>query len=158
MARKRKAEPPKSDLDRLREWLGTYPGYDLKGNMLVDYLDKVPGAKSLSPGGLEEISRAENIWGETTVQSRYNFGLYITVEKAPGDDVGAAYNADWVLDFQKWVQAQSVSGLTPTFGNIEQSKEQMKAENGALYETDQEGVGVYVVALSVEFKTKYEVI
>lgn len=124
MARKRKAEPPKSDLERLREWLGTYPGYDLKGNMLMDYLDKVPGAKSLSPG----------------------------------DDVGAAYTADWVLDFQTWVQAQSVAGLAPTFGNIEQNKERMKAENGALYETDQEGVGVYVVALSAEFKTKYEVI
>lgn len=148
----------KSDLDRLREWLGTYPGYDLAANMLVDYLDSIPGSKSLRPGGLVEISRNEDILGNVTVSNQYNFGLYIAVEKIPGDGAGAAYNADWVLDFQRWVQSQSVAHLAPTFGNVEQKQERIKAQNGELYDTDQDGVGLYIVALSAEFKEKYEVI
>lgn len=148
----------KSDLERLREWLGAYPGYDLSANMLVDYLDNIPGRKSLRPGGLVEISRNEDILGNVTVINQYNFGLYIAVEKAPGDGEGAAYNADWVLDFQRWVQQQSVLHTAPTFGNIDQQQERIKAQNGELYDTDQDGVGLYIVALSVEFKQRYEVI
>lgn len=148
----------KSDLDRLREWLGTYPGYDLAANMLVDYLDSIPGSKSLRPAGLVEVSRSEDILGNVTVSNQYNFGLYIAVEKSPGDGTGAAYNAGWVLDFQRWVQQQSISRAAPTFGNIDQQQERIKAQNGELYDAVQEGVGLYVVALSVEFKEKYEVI
>ena len=145
------------DLDRLRKWLVTYPGYDLSGNMLVYWLDKIPGSKSLRPGGLVEVSRTEDILGNITVSNQYNFGLYIAVEKSPGDGEGAAYNAAWVLDLQRWVQAQSTARLAPTFGNIDQSQETIKAQNGELYDTDQEGVGLYVIALSVGFKERYEV-
>lgn len=146
-----------SVLARLREWLATYPGYDLRGNMMVDWLDKIPGSKSLRPGGLVEVSRAEDILGNVTVSNQYNFGLYIAVEKAPGDSEGAAYNASWVLDFQRWVQAQSVAHLAPVFGNIDQFQETVKAQNGELYDTNEEGVGLYVIALSVSFKERYEV-
>lgn len=146
-----------SVLARLREWLATYPGYDLRGNMMVDWLDKIPGSKSLRPGGLVEVSRAEDILGNVTVSNQYNFGLYIAVEKAPGDGEGAAYNASWVLDFQRWVQAQSVAHMAPTFGNIDQLQETVKAQNGELYDTNEEGVGLYVIALSVSFKERYEV-
>ncbi len=146
-----------NDLTRLREWLATYPGYDLRGNMMVDWLDKIPGSKSLRPGGLVEVSRAEDILGNVTVSNQYNFGLYIAVEKAPGDGEGAAYNASWVLDFQRWVQAQSVAHMAPTFGNIDQLQETVKAQNGELYDTNEEGVGLYVIALSVSFKERYEV-
>ena len=146
-----------NDLTRLREWLATYPGYDLRGNMMVDWLDKIPGSKSLRPGGLVEVSRAEDILGNVTISNQYNFGLYIAVEKAPGDGEGAAYNASWVLDFQRWVQAQSVAHMAPTFGNIDQLQETVKAQNGELYDTNEEGVGLYVIALSVSFNERYEV-
>lgn len=146
-----------SVLARLREWLATYPGYDLRGNMMVDWLDKLPGSKSLRPGGLVEVSRAEDILGNVTISNQYNFGLYIAVEKAPGDGEGAAYNASWVLDFQRWVQAQSVAHLAPVFGNIDQLQETVKAQNGELYDTSEEGIGLYVIALSVSFKERYEV-
>lgn len=145
------------DLDRLREWLATYPGYDLSSNMMVDWLDKTPGSKSLRPSGLVEVSRTEDILGNTTVSNQYNFGLCIAVERVPGDGEGAAYNAAWVLDLQRWVQAQSAARLAPTFGNIDQRQEIIKAQKGKLCNTDQEGVGLYVIALSVSFKERYEV-
>ena len=147
-----------SDLDRLRDWLSTYPGYDILHNMLVDYIDEIPGAVSLMPAGLVEIGRTEDILGNVTTQNQYNFGLYLALEKSPGDDIASTYNAGWVLDFQRWVQAQSAARAAPTFGNIDQRQETMKAQNGALLDTDEKGVAVYIVQLSAEFSTFYEVI
>lgn len=147
-----------TDLERLRAWLATYPGYDILHNMLVDYIDEIPGAVSLMPAGLTEISRTEDILGNVTVRNQYNFGLYLALEKSPGDDIASAYNAGWVLDFQRWVQAQSVTRAAPTFGNIDVRRETIKAQNGALLDTGKEGVAVYVVQLSAEFSTFYEVI
>lgn len=147
-----------TDLERLRAWLATYPGYDILHNMLVDYINEIPGAASLMPAGLTEISRTEDILGNVTVRNQYNFGLYLALEKSPGDDIASAYNAGWVLDFQRWVQAQSVAHAAPTFGNIDQRGETIKAQNGALLDTGKEGVAVYVVQLSAEFSTFYEVI
>ena len=147
-----------TDLERLRVWLATYPGYDILDNMLVDYINEIPGAASLMPAGLTEISRTEDILGNVTVRNQYNFGLYLALEKSPGDDIASAYNAGWVLDFQRWVQAQSVAHAAPTFGNIDQRGETIKAQNGALLDTGKEGVAVYVVQLSAEFSTFYEVI
>lgn len=147
-----------TDLERLRVWLATYPGYDILDNMLVDYINEIPGAASLMPAGLTEISRTEDILGNVTVRNQYNFGLYLALEKSPGDDIASAYNAGWVLDFQRWVQAQSVTRAAPTFGNIDQRRETIKAQNGALLDTGKEGVAVYVVQLSAEFSTFYEVI
>ena len=147
-----------TDLERLRVWLATYPGYDILDNMLVDYINEIPGAASLMPAGLVEINRTEDILGNVTVRNQYNFGLYLALEKSPGDDIASAYNAGWVLDFQRWVQAQSVTRAAPTFGNIDQRGETIKAQNGALLDTGKEGVAVYVVQLSAEFSTFYEVI
>ena len=147
-----------TDLERLRAWLASYPGYNILDNMLVDYINEIPGAASLMPAGLTEISRTEDILGNVTVRNQYNFGLYLALEKSPGDDIASAYNAGWVLDFQRWVQAQSVAHAAPTFGNIDQRGETIKAQNGALVDTDEKGVAVYIVQLSAEFKTKYEVI
>ena len=147
-----------TDLERLRTWLATYPGYDILDNMLVDYINEIPGAASLMPAGLTEISRTEDILGNVMVRNQYNFGLYLALEKSPGDDIASAYNAGWVLDFQRWVQAQSVTRAAPTFGNIDVRRETIKAQNGALLDTDKEGVAVYVVQLSAEFSTFYEVI
>lgn len=147
-----------TDLKRLRDWLATYPGYDILDNMLVDYIDEIPGAASLMPAGLVEIGRTEDILGNVTAQNQYNFGLHLALEKSPGDDIASAYNAGWVLDFQRWVQAQSIARTAPTFGNVDQRRESIKAQNGALVDTDEKGVAVYIVQLSAEFKTKYEVI
>ncbi len=61
------------------------------------------------------------------------------------------------MDFQKWVQEQSVLGLAPKFGNTGE-KEKAAAQNGVLYDANEEGVATYMVQLSFNFKTFYEVI
>lgn len=158
MATKKKAiQAAKTDLQRLRDWLATYPGYDILGNWRVDYTDQVAGGGGVYPQGLVEISRSEDILGNVIVRDQYNFGLYVALPKAPGDDVGAEINADWLMDFQRWVQRQSVAGLAPKFGDDPRS-ETIKANSGALYDTDAEGMAIYMAVLSAEFTTRYEVI
>ena len=146
-----------TDLEKVRQWLGTYPGVAAALEFEVDYFDVAPTSNSIAPGGLVEISRKEDILGNVTVENQYNFALYFVMLKAPGDDAGAKLNADLLLDLQRWVQEQSVRRLIPTFGDDPRS-ERVKAQNGAIIEASSEGVALYMVQLSIQFKKFYEVI
>lgn len=144
-----------SDLERVKEWISRFPGYDILQNFGVDYTDKIPSNGGIFPSGLVEIARLENILGDVTIQNQYNFGLYYVFTKDPGDDTGAQINADWIMDFQLWVQEQSARKLAPTFGDDPRT-ERIRAQNGVLYAADEEGTATYMVQLSVEFTKIFE--
>lgn len=143
-------------LEKLKEWLKTYEGYDILSSFQVDYTDQIPANGGVFPSGLVEVDRHTDIFGNVTVRNQYNFGLYYVFEKAPGDDAGATVNADWIMDFQEWVQKQSILSMTPVFGD-EPSGEIIRAQNGILYDADDEGLATYMVQLSVQFIKKFEV-
>ena len=143
-----------NNLEKLREWLKTYPGYNILENFSVDYTDQIPNNGGIFPSGLSEVSRRRDITGRTTVNNQLNFGLYYIFEKSPGDDEGAKVNADWISDFQMWVQAQSAQGKAPTFGD-EPWNERISAQNGVLYQAEAEGTATYMVQLSVTYTIKY---
>ncbi|MBE6771073.1 MAG: hypothetical protein E7547_02875 [Ruminococcaceae bacterium] len=145
-----------TDLEKVREWIKTFPKFDGISEFNVDYTDNIPANGGIFPSGLVEISRVEDVIGNVTVENQYNFGLYYVFSKAPEDDIGAALNADWIMEFQQWVQEQSILGKAPTFGNTGE-KEKASAQNGVLYDADIEGVATYMVQLSFNFKKKYEV-
>lgn len=138
-------------IEKIRDFVKRYPGADIFRDFHVDYTDQIPFNGGVFPSGLVEISRRRDILGNTTVINQYNFGLYYVFEKSPGDDVGAAENADWVMDFQEWVQKQSISGNAPIFGD-EPNSETITAQNGVLYGADEEGTAMYMVQLTVQFK------
>lgn len=145
-----------SALEKIRKWISTYPGYNILDDFSIDYTDKIPSNGGIFPSGLVEISRTEDIVGNVTVHNQYNFGLYYVFAKAPGDDIGAQINADWLMDFQLWVQNQSIMKKAPVFGD-EPRSERIQAQNGVLYATDEEGTATYMVQLSSNFKKHYEV-
>lgn len=142
-------------LEKVKDWLGKYPGFDILSTFQVDYTSEVPGCGGLFPAGLVELGRRRDILGNTMVENQYNFALYYVFEKAPGDETGAAGNAAWVMDFQEWVQEQSIRGAVPRFGNTS-TRETAKAENGTLYEVDGEGTALYSVQLSIRFEKRFE--
>ena len=146
-----------SDIERIRKWVESFPDHKKLDGFQVDYTDAIPNNGGIFPSGLVEISRTEDILGNVTVRNQYNFGLYYVFPKAPGDNEGAAINADWVMDFQKWVQEQSIRRLAPTFGD-EPETERIQAQNGVLYDAEEEGTATYMVQLSVNFTKIYEVI
>lgn len=144
-------------LETVRTWIATFPDYSILNDFQVDYTDQIPANGGIFPSGLVEVERREDLLGNVTVTNRYNFGIYYVFSKAAGDDAGATINADWVMSFQEWVQEQSVRGLAPRFGNTE-DKEIVQAQNGVMYEADDEGTATYMVQLSIQFKKKIEVI
>lgn len=143
-------------LEKLRTWLQTFPGSDRLADMQVDYYESDPLNGSIAPAGLLEISRSEDILGNITVENQYNFALYYTFHKATDDDAGSTENAEWLISLQDWVQEQSLKRLAPVFGD-EPKTEQIKAQNGSIYNVTEEGVAEYMVQLSVNFKKIYEV-
>ena len=147
-----------SDLEKIKRWLETYPNFNALSQFSVDYTDQVPANGGVFPAGLVEVERRQDILGNVMVSNQYNFGLYYVFAKSPGDDEGAQVNADWVMDFQRWVQEQSITKRAPVFGNIDTGNERIKAENGILVEAEAEGTATYMVQLSASFKTYYEVI
>ena len=142
-------------LETVRKWLEAFPQSGVLSGFQVDYTDKIPGTGGIMPDGLVKVRRSRDIVGDTTITNRYNFGLYCVLEKAPNDDVGAAKNADWIVDLQEWVQEQSATGAAPVFGDDPRA-ERITAQNGTLLQADGEGTGVYVVQLSVQFIKKFK--
>ncbi len=145
-----------SDLERIRKWVSSYPGAERMRDLKVDYFSQNPDNGSIDPSGVIEVSRTEDIVGNVTVENQYNFALYFVFLKDPGDDQGATDNATWLMDFQRWVQEQSIRKLVPVFGD-DPKMETVKAQNGALYAADEEGAAIYTVQLSINYIKIYEV-
>ena len=100
----------------------------------------MPSSGAVFPQGLQEIERRTYITGAVCVTNQSNFGLYFTFAKSAGDDEGAKINADWVNDFQHWVQEPVIA----------------RAQNGVLYEAEAEGTATYMVVLSLRYTKTYE--
>lgn len=143
-----------TNLETVKNWIATYPGYTDFADFQVDYTDQLPANGGLFPAGNVERSRKRDILGNTTVEKQLNFAIYAVFTKAPGDDSGATVNAEWIADFQDWVEAQSISGSAPVFGD-DKRKESITASNGVLYSADEEGIGVYTVNLQINFIKRY---
>ena len=137
-----------TDLEKVRQWLLSYPKWEEGGVLYVDHTDAVPGNGGLYPLGLEELSCREDLLGNVTVQCRLRFTFY---RVTAGQD---QTHAQWLLDFQQWVQQQSAAGLAPKFGD-ERHKERLRAEKGKLSEASQTGTGTYAVTLTAEFIKYY---
>lgn len=143
-------------LEKVRAWLKNYPGYSQLKDLTVDATDPRPSNGSVAPGGTVEIARKKDILGNVTITNQLNFTLYFVFSKDPDDDVQAEKNAQWLMDFQDWVQAQSITGQAPVFGDAPK-RESVKAQNGTLFGADAEGCAVYAVQLSAQYIKIYEV-
>lgn len=136
-------------LDKVRQWLSTYPKWDEK--MYIDYTDPSPGNTGVFPQGVQELSRRQDVVGNVTVENRLSFTLLrITAGQQDGQQQAA-----WLMEFQDWVQQQSAAGKAPIFGDV-QSKEKLWAEQGKLKAVNQAGTARYTVRLIAQFTKKYE--
>ena len=138
----------------MRAFVASYPDADILSALAIDYTDQVPDMGGIFPQGIQEVARQTDILGNATVTNQLNFALYTVLTKAPEDDAGATYNAEWQLGFQEWVQEQSITHQAPTFGDVPHM-EQIAAQNGEIYSADAEGVAIYAIQLSVIYQKKY---
>lgn len=145
-----------TELEKTIEWLKTYPDFNILETFQCDYTDHIPSHGAIFPSGIIELSRVEDILGNQEIRCQSNFGLYYSFEKSPGDDSAAMINSEWIMGFQKWVQEQSATHKAPIYGD-EPYTERIQAQNGILYDADQDGVATYMVQLSVTYTKIYEV-
>ncbi len=137
-----------TDLEKMRAFLQTYPAWE--DSLQIDFTEAAPGNAGLFPGGLEELSRREDVLGNLQIDCRYRFTLY----RHTAGQVDGTQNAQWLLDLQNWVQQQSAAGLTPHFGDVP-ARERLQAQKGTLQERTQ--TGTYAVTLIADFMKIYEV-
>lgn len=130
------------DLEKLRAWLNTYPGFE--GGLQADFSHNA----NLLIDGMEETSRCADILGNYQIGCRYRFGIFWQ-EIGVNDDA----DAKKLLDFQHWVQEQSILGLAPKFGDVPES-ERIRTEKGGM--TARTQIVTYTVTLVVDFVKAYE--
>lgn len=148
------SEPDISALEKMRSFVASYPYANILDGLSIDYTDSIPNSGGLFPSGLVEVDRTKDLLGNATVRNQYNFALYTMFEKSPDEDYGATVNAEWLMNFQEWVQQQSASGQAPTFGD-EPRTERITAQNGTLYSAEDEGTALYVIQIAVTFTKNY---
>ena len=127
-----------SALEKLQTWLSTYPrweGYPVKICVL--------------PKEMKEISRRGDVLGNALVGCRYYVNLFWEMTGQGEDEK----NARCLLDFQNWVQEQSVLGLAPKFGDVPAS-ERIWTEKGGLTAGAQ--IVTYTATVVVEYMKIYE--
>lgn len=129
-------------LEKIRNWLVTFPQWG-EVELVIDSTAATPVSCGLFSGGMEEISRREDVLGNSTVQYRQYFTLRREAER--GEDA-----AQWLLEFQDWVREQCWRGLAPQFGDIPR-QERMRAEKGKLTNTSEIGTATYEVKLTAEY-------
>lgn len=138
-----------TELEKIESWLQGYPGAEALQELRIDYYDP-KGDNSIGPAGLTEVSRTEDLCGNLTVENRCSFGLFYTLAA----DSPAA-NAQWMLEFQKWVQQQSRQHLAPTFGDLP-LKERISVGNGALHSAAEDAAVTYMLQLTIYYQNYYE--
>ena len=62
-------------LEKIREWIKTYPGCSQLRELSVDYTEAAPANGGVNPAGLMEISRQRDILGNVTVTNQYSLSL-----------------------------------------------------------------------------------
>ncbi len=139
-----------TDLQKLKNWLQQYPHWDTNGELLVDYTKGVAGNWGLYVTGLQEKDRTQDIQGNATAENRYTFTLYRLVAAPLKQEAFA----EWLLDFQQWVQRESAQGRAPAFGDVP-SKERLCAHSGRLESDSKNGVARYALQLTADFVKYY---
>lgn len=149
-----------SDLERMREWLATFPGTDERPNapnsFTIDHVSEDPFSTGLHSNGSLEIGRQSDLGGNIILTQQYNFSYSAVMEKDANLDDVSTNNAEWVMAFQQWVTDQVMSGESPKFGNIDTDNEIIRAQNGSFVQRVSDGVGMYMTTITAIFKKHYK--
>lgn len=148
-----------TEIQEIKNWVQKFPKWhDHVQDFSVDYTDNFPGNGGVFPAGTVEVERKEDVLGNVTVTNQLNFAIYWVLPAPTDDDEQSTDNVEWVSEFQRWVQSQSVLRVAPTFGDVPQD-EYIKAQNGTLFSVGEDGTtAMYMIQLSATFKNYYEAI
>ena len=128
-------------LEKLRQFLLGFSGWDEEPS--GDFGEDGPGQTGLFPLSQEEIARRKDLVGN--VRAEYLARFTLRRRLRPGLD-----GAQWLLDFERWLQEQEAAGLTPRFGDVPVA-EKLRLAKGEFQQIPRLGTGLCTVTLAVEF-------
>jgi hypothetical protein len=146
------SEAVMTELEKMQSWILSYPHWG-DGPLYINYNDGLPGSGGLYPMGLETFSSEADVLGNRRMRCRFRFVLYRIASGQHSDPEGA----QWLLDFQKWVQRESLAGKTPKFGD-EPETEQLGTEDGMCDQILRSGARRYKLTLIAEFEKRSQAI
>jgi len=102
--------------------------------------------------GTPRPQRRFNAVGEVRIEKQANFIFYI--QRTWIDEINQKEMADFVAQFEEWVEREDIFGRTPKFSTDIDFNEQMWADNGMLIEIDdkvQPFKALYMVQIHVNY-------
>lgn len=109
-------------LEKVRDWIATYPGYSSLDGLSVDYTDAKPDNGGLMPGGLTEISRAEDILGNIVVTNQYSFTLYFLLPNRRETTSARRQMRNGCLHFRIGCRSSPSGAPLPSLGTMREKK------------------------------------
>ena len=138
------------DLEWIRSWLLTYPGWD-ESSLQVDFSEGKPESTGLFYNGTREISRQIDVQGNALVCRRHSF----TLRRNVPDHTGSGAPAKYLMDLHGWISRENTLGNAPALGCLPE-RNRIAAGEGGLVKVTAGGVAVYEMKLWVEFYTYEE--
>lgn len=133
-------------LEKLRQFLLGFSGWDEAPS--ADYGEDGPGQTGLFPGSWEAVTRRKDLAGNTQTEYLARFTLRRRLQ--PGQD-----GAQWLLDFEKWLQARETAGAIPQFGDVP-AAEKLRIHKGEFKQIPRLGAGLCTVTLIAEFVKNFK--
>ena len=125
----------KQMLNQVADWIKTFPHWGTQP-LTIDLTPPAPGTCGLFPAGEEELSRREDVLGNTTCRYRQEYLLRRVALR--GEDAAA-----WMLSFGRW--ARTVE--PPAIGQ----ETVAKATRGRLLTSVNTGIATYEIKISMEY-------
>ena len=136
-------------LEKLRQWLLTYPGWG-DGGLTVEHTDGRPGSAGLFLAGLEELQHQPDLQGNTLVCNRLQLVLERN-ETAAGEEA-----AGWLLDMTRWLRQQCANGQLPPLGCYPDAQ-RLAVKQGSLRRVYGQTTAVYQLRLQLDYWEYWEV-
>lgn len=142
-----------SKIQKLRDFIASYPKIDRFGEAHIDWTDAEAGNYGIMPTGESVIRRVSDVTGFMTVYKQYNISLYAM--EFTIDDIVRLETSGWLEEFTEWIEEQSALGLAPTLGD-NPTDEYMTAQNGMLFELSDNGrTGRYQIQIQSFYEKHY---
>lgn len=138
-------------LERLRQWLLTYPGWG-GYRLTVGCTDGTPGSAGLFLTGMEELERQADLQGNSLVRNRLR--LLLRRNGPPPD--GQGEDSGWQLELAAWIRQQSIAGTVPQLGCIADGQ-RMQVKQGKLARVQGQTLAVYETELLLDYWEYWEV-
>jgi hypothetical protein len=160
------AIPMVNHIDKLKEWLATYPplgnfGFNtdnMQGEIHIIEYDPwaAVGANMLQNVNAIFNARYDDIIGTVIMDAEVSYMLF--ARRNVNDNFWRKEASEFLTHLCQWCEQEYVLGRQPTFGNVDMETERIKITGGSPWNTveGQPGVMDFMWQFNLKYKLQYE--